>query len=103
MTHMTLLNFRCQLGAHLIWCICRVISYVQKFHFSMERLKIEEIANNYGMHLKNFAQRKVLADQINFALDFGMEYYQGCFQFLPISRLEIISMTLHHWLLLKSS
>ena len=69
----------------------------------MERLKIEEIANNYGMHLKNFAQRKVLADQINFALDFGMEYYQGCFQFLPISRLEIISMTLHHWLLLKSS
>ena len=47
----------------------------------MERLKIEEIANNYGMHLKNFAQRKVLADQINFALDFGMEYYQGGFDF----------------------
>ena len=42
--------------------------------FSMERLKIEEIANNYGMHLEVFAQRKVLADQINFALDFGMEY-----------------------------
>ena len=50
----------------------------------MERLKIckkEEIANNYGMHLKNFAKRKVLADQINFALDFGMEYYQGGFKF----------------------
>ena len=98
-----LAKFSLSAGGHLIWCICRVISYVQKFHFSMERLKIEEIANNYGMHLKNFAQRKVLADQINFALDFGMEYYQGCFQFLPISRLEIISMTLHHWLLLKSS
>ena len=50
----------------------------------MERLKIEEIANNYGMHLKDFAQRKVLADQINFALDFGMEYYQGGFQFSKI-------------------
>ena len=47
----------------------------------MERLKIEEIANNYGMHLKDFAQRKVLADQINFALDFGMEYYQDCFYY----------------------
>lgn len=49
----------------------------------MERLKIEEIANNYGMHLKDFAQRKVLADQINFALDFGMEYYQDGFHFRP--------------------
>ena len=47
----------------------------------MERLKIEEIAKNYGMHLKNFAQRKVLADQINFALNFGMEYYQDGFYF----------------------
>ena len=57
------------------------IRYVLKYDLSMERLKIEEIANNYGMHLKNFAQRKVLADQINFALDFGMEYYQGGFDF----------------------
>ena len=56
-----------------------MISYVLQYNLSMERLKIEEIANNYGMHLKNFAQRKVLADQINFALDFGMEYYQGGF------------------------
>ena len=47
----------------------------------MERLKLEEIANNYGMHLENFAQRKVLADQINFALDFGMEYYQVGFHY----------------------
>ena len=54
--------------------------------FSMERLKIEEIANNYGMHLENFAQRKVLADQINFALDFGMEYYQVRFHFRFCSR-----------------
>ena len=57
----------------------------------MERLKIEEIANNYGMHLKDFAKRKVLADQINFALDFGMEYYQDCFHFQPSSKLEIYS------------
>ena len=45
----------------------------------MKRLKVEEIANSYGMRLKDFAQRKVLADQINFALDFGMENYQNCF------------------------
>lgn len=59
----------------------------------MERLKIEEITNNYGMHLKNFAERKVLADQINFALDFGMEYYQGCFHFRPFFRLAIMLVT----------
>ena len=55
----------------------------------MERLKIEEIANNYGMHLEDFAQRKVLADQINFALDFGMEYYQGGFHFRSSSATEM--------------
>ena len=38
----------------------------------MERLKIEKIANNYGMHLQDFAKRKVLADQIN--LIDGSEY-----------------------------
>ena len=45
------------------------------------------------MHLKNFAERKVLADQINFALDFGMEYYQGCFHFRPFFRLAIMLVT----------
>ena len=58
----------------------------------MERLKIEEIANNYGMHLKDFAQRKVLADQINFALDFGMEYYQGGFQFSEMISVPIVQL-----------
>ena len=52
----------------------------------MERLKIEEIASNYGMHLEEFAKRKVLADQINFALFFGMKYYQVCFHFRFCSR-----------------
>ena len=80
----------------------------------MERLKIEEIANNYGMHLKDFAQRKVLADQINFALDFGMEYYQGGFYFRPSSATKMrtrfllvtvyvdILVTKHHRSLLKA-
>ena len=63
-----------------MWCI----SYNVKYDFSIERLKIEEIANNYGMHLKDFAQRKVFADQINFALDFLMEYYQDRFHFWPL-------------------
>ena len=62
----------------------------------MERLKIEEIANNYGMHLKDFAQRKLLADQINFALDFGMEYYQVGFQLLLIKRLVSIGISVHN-------
>ena len=61
----------------------------------MERLKIEEIVNNYGMHLKDFAERKLLADQINFALDFGMEYYQVGFQFLFIKKLESIGLSVH--------
>ena len=85
-----------------------------KYVFSMERLKIEEIANNYGMHLKDFVQRKVLADQINFALDFGMEYYQGGFHFRPSSATKMrtrfllvtvyvdILVTKHHRSLLKT-
>ena len=52
----------------------------------MERLKIEEIANNYGMNLEEFSNRNVLADQINFALDFGKEYYQVRFHFRFCSR-----------------
>ena len=68
----------------------------------MERLKIEEIANNYGMHLKDFAQRKVLADQINFVLDFGMEYYQDCFYFWPILQVEIFFRVtkMKNWIML---
>ena len=57
----------------------RVSYYNINTVFSMERLKIEEIANNYGMNLEEFSNRNVLADQINFALDFGIDIIRFAF------------------------